>query len=167
MKCEKCNQELKNNALFCGSCGARTSVKLAKLLRATGIVNVIIIGISLITGLPMIGENIELTGLPYTIWGFIANIFFLYVTFLVIKNAKNYEKAGHLKKMSIVYLVLVIASSIIAILMSQEIMQDTSIAKGLLGFGAFIGIMFTCLFPTLYIIFSSNIEKMYLKSKED
>ena len=175
MQCSKCKQEIPENELFCSQCGAKTPIfKLANLLRAVGIVDVILTGIVLITGFAAIGKTIELTGIPYTIWSFITNIFSLYIATLVIKNAKNYEKARHLKKMGFAYLVLAIVDKIIAIPISQKFMEEVmaaagefdSIVKGLFGFGTFINIIFTCSIPVLYIIFSSKIEKMYLKSKE-
>ena len=162
MKRIKCNQELKKDELFCGDCGAKNPLfKLSNLLRTTAIVNVCIIGMMF---LPLIFISIS----AFLICCILL-IFPLYVSVLIIKNAKNYEKAGLLKKRSIVYLLYVIIFSFIP--STVFMISEHSKILGKLDFaslmGYLIGILITCLFPVLYIIFSSKLQKTYLQSKED
>ena len=157
MKCEKCNQELKNNALFCGHCGAKTLNKLANLLRTTGFVcfipSIIFGSMFMMLSFQMLEFLDLLVEIP--------RVFYIICAIVVFKNARNGEKAGFLKKMSIALLVIAIVWNIGLYILAWQGIYFLPVR-----FGMLISIV-ECIIPTLYIIFSSNIEKMYLKSKED
>ena len=167
MKCKRCNQELKDNAMFCVHCGEKTSNKIANYLRVTGIVDVILTGIGIITSLVMIGETVKMSGAAYVIWGMLVNIFTLYVAVMVIKNSHNFEMALHLKKLAIAYLIVTIITSLIAIPVTMAGLGDTGGMDGLVGASVAWGVIGSCIIPTLYIIFTSKIEQMYLSQKDD
>ena len=170
MQCLKCKQETLEGQEFCKYCGAKSSIKLASLLRATGIVNIIIQSIGILITLAAFKCT-------QTLWSYIQDIFYIlsvYIIILVIKNAKNYEKAGLLKKMGITYLVLVILNSIIhitSIIETIKFFSSTGLALGVvlleIGLRIAIFIVIPCVCSVLYIIYSSKLEKMYLQSKDD
>ncbi|MCL2064633.1 MAG: hypothetical protein FWG98_09735 [Candidatus Cloacimonetes bacterium] len=143
--------------------------KIANYLRVTGIVVVISTGIGIIlmgTGIyasifeELIGETVKTSGVTYAIQGLV-NIFSLYVSIMMIKNSHIFEKASHLKKLAISYLIVVIVSTLILIPENQKLGNIVT------GADIAMSVIISCIIPTLCIIFTSKIEKMHLQSNED
>ena len=175
MRCIRCHQELKDNAMFCVHCGEKTPNKIANYLRVTGIIDLVLSIIVIITELTTISESIRLIGVPHSILGIIVYLFWIYVAIMIIKHSHNYIKANHLKELSIVYMIVTILNGLISSPIIYKVAFDE--VKSELGYNPGIGwfmggmiawgLIASCIIPSLYIIFTSKIEKMYIKSIRD
>jgi len=179
MKCRKCKQQLKQDALFCGSCGAKiiSINNLANILKVTAIVDIILIGISLIA---------------FWYWGGFLSIFIqsnivikiisVYIAVIIIRFNENYAKASFLKNWSVAYLLLIVVHAIIHLFILGDYPSPIAnyisgdyisyrptfslpfyLRKAILELSVFL----PYIIPILYIIFTSKMQKMYLQSKDN
>ena len=143
--------------MFCAHCGEKTSIKIPGYLRITGIVHIVLNGLSIISL-----DEIILYGASYALVILLGMIFGLYVAIMMIKNSHSIEKALHLKKLAILCLIVYIIQELILIPVSRNLVAEMAYF-GMVGFMVLIWIGCFSI-PILYVIFTSMIEKTYLKS---
>ena len=172
MKCRKCKHQLKNDAKFCGRCGAKSPLfklsNLSNLLKVTAILDIIFLCFGPIFEWSWSEVNSRIA----------IKIIGIYIAVIVIMFAKNYTKTSFVKSRSIAYLLLIVVNVIIHLFILNEYPYPVIYFYWLRVYWVFplylirvAYIFFTlipsCIIPTLYIIFTSKLQKMYLQSKED